>query len=135
MLTFKFDMYLSAKKRSILKEFLRLPRQFFILSFKRTYSPPPPRFIETAGVESVQGFLIKLDIKPLMHLLELSIFLLNNDLSGLPKLWTTLSKISKFWVSKSYLKTLIFQVLYLLKMCPIFVSSVHNFVRSNNDVI
>ena len=29
-------------------------------------------------LETVQDFLIKLDIKPLMHLLEISIFLLNN---------------------------------------------------------
>ena len=29
-------------------------------------------------VESVQDFLIKLDIKPLMHLLEISFFSLNN---------------------------------------------------------
>ena len=28
-----------------------------------------------------------------------------------------------------------FKVLYLLKMCPIFVGSVHNFVQSDNDNI
>ena len=50
-------------------------------------------------VETVQDFLIKLDIKPPMHILEISNFSLNNDL---PKLWTTLSNISKFWVSKSF---------------------------------
>ena len=33
---------------------------------------------------------------------------------------------SKKWTWK-FLKTLIFKVLYLLKMCPIFVGSVHNF--------
>ena len=47
-------------------------------------------------LENVQYFLIKLDIKPLMHLLEI------RTSSGLPKLWTTLSKISKVWVSKSF---------------------------------
>ena len=31
-------------------------------------------------LEIVQDFLIMLDIKPLMHLLEMSIFSLNNDL-------------------------------------------------------
>ena len=31
-------------------------------------------------VETVQDFLIKLDIKPLMHLLEISIFSLNIDI-------------------------------------------------------
>jgi hypothetical protein len=30
---------------------------------------------------------------------------------------------------------LIFKVLCFLKMCPIFVSSVHNFGRSDDDII
>ena len=34
----------------------------------------------TAKLETVQDFLIKLDIKPLTHLMEISIFSLNNDL-------------------------------------------------------
>ena len=34
------------------------------------------------------------------------------------------------------LKNLIFQVLYyLLKMCPIFDGSVHNFGKSDDDII
>ena len=33
------------------------------------------------------------------------------------------------------MKTLIFKVLYLLKMCPIFVGSVHNFGKSDDDTI
>ena len=33
------------------------------------------------------------------------------------------------------MKTLIFKVVYLLKMCPILVSSVHNFGRSDDDII
>ena len=37
-------------------------------------------------LETVQDFLIKLDIKPIMHLLEISIFSLNNDLVRLTKL-------------------------------------------------
>ena len=32
-------------------------------------------------------------------------------------------------------KTLIFKVLYLLKMCPISVGSVHNFGKSDNDIL
>ena len=35
----------------------------------------------------------------------------------------------------NFLKTLIFKVLYFLKMCPIFVGSVHNFGRSYDDMI
>ena len=34
----------------------------------------------------------------------------------------------------NFLKTLIFNVLYLLKMCPIFVSSVHKFGKSDDDI-
>ena len=30
---------------------------------------------------------------------------------------------------------LIFKILYFLKMCPIFVGSVHNFGRSDGDII
>ena len=34
-----------------------------------------------------------------------------------------------------FLKILIFEVLYFLKMCPIFVGSVHNFGRSDGDKV
>ena len=34
-----------------------------------------------------------------------------------------------------FLKKVTFKVLYLLKMCQIFVSSVHNFGKSDNDII
>ena len=43
-------------------------------------------------LETVQDFLIKLDIKPLMHLLEISIFSLNNDLVRLTKIMNNLVK-------------------------------------------
>ena len=35
--------------------------------------------LQAARLETVQDFFIELDIKPLMHLLEISIFSLNND--------------------------------------------------------
>ena len=34
-----------------------------------------------------------------------------------------------------FFETLIFKALYLLKMCPIFVGSVHNFSKSDDDII
>ena len=34
-----------------------------------------------------------------------------------------------------FLKKVTFKVLYLLKMCPIFVSSVPNFGKSDDDII
>ena len=43
-------------------------------------------------LETVQDFLIKLDIKPLMHLLEMSIYSLNNDLLRLTKIMNKLVK-------------------------------------------
>ena len=46
------------------------------------------------ALESVQDFLIKLDIKPLMHLLELSTFLLNNVIVRLTKI---LNRADKNW--------------------------------------
>ena len=49
-----------------------------------------------ATIETVQDFLIKLDIKPLMHLLEISIFSLNNDLVRLTKIMKNLVKDSEF---------------------------------------
>ena len=39
------------------------------------------------------------------------------------------------FINEIFLKTLIFKVLYLLKMCPIFVGSVHNFGESEDDII
>ena len=45
-------------------------------------------------VETVQDFLIKLGIKPLMHLLEISIFSLNNDIVRLTKI---MNRADKNW--------------------------------------
>ena len=51
--------------------------------------------LSTSQVESFQDFLIKLDMKPLMHLVEIRIFSLNNviALSDLSKLGTEPKKI------------------------------------------
>ena len=55
-------------------------------------------------LETVQDFLIKLNIKPLMHLLKISIFSLNNELVRLTKIMNNLVKDLKiqshFSVSK-----------------------------------
>ena len=77
-------------------------------------------------VESFQDFLIELDIKPRMHLVETSIFSLNNVTVRLTKIMNNLLK---------HLKILIFKILYFLKMCPIFFGSVHNFGKSEDDII
>ena len=46
----------------------------------------------TRQLKSVQDFLIKLDIKPLMHLFEIIIFSLNDDLVRLTKIMNNLVK-------------------------------------------
>ena len=48
----------------------------------------------TFRVETIQDFLIKLDIKPLMHLLEMSIFSLNNVIIRLTKI---MNRADKNW--------------------------------------
>ena len=48
-----------------------------------------------------------------------------------PTVKAVCTKISK----KFFLKNLIFKILYFLKLCPVFVSSVHNFGNSDNDKI
>ena len=81
--------------------------------------------------------------------------------SDLPKLLRTSSKIAQFWflkvifldrkLAESFwffflwrildwdqlllMKKLIFKVLYFLRICPIFVSSLDNFGRSDDDMI
>ena len=62
-------------------------------------------------VESVKDFLSKLGIKTRMHLVEIRISSLNHVSVRLNK------------------------ILCFLKMCPIFVSSVHNFGRFDNVMI
>ena len=61
-------------------------------------------------VETVQDFLIKLDIKPPMHLLEISILSLNNDLVRLTKIMNNLVKDLKILSFK-----VIFQCLKLVE--------------------
>ena len=48
--------------------------------------------IRACNIESVQDFLIKLDIKPLMHLLEISTFSLNNVIVRLTKIMNRADK-------------------------------------------
>ena len=50
--------------------------------------------IVESALESVQDLLIKLDIKPLMHLLEISTFSLNNVIVRLTKI---MNRANKNW--------------------------------------
>ena len=52
------------------------------------------KFDTGPGLESVQDFLIKLDIKTLMHLLEISTFSLNNVIIRLTKI---MNRVNKNW--------------------------------------
>ena len=62
------------------------------------------RCFETVAEDTIQDFLIELDMKPHLHLVEISILSLNNVTVRLTKikLWTTSSNISKFWFSKLF---------------------------------
>ena len=74
--------------------------QVFLLSFR------------SSTLETTQDFLIKLDIKPLMHLLKISIFSLNNDIIRLTKIMNNLLK---------HLQIRIFKVIFLcLKLVKSF---------------
>ena len=122
-------------------------------------------FLSTYILDTVTDFLIKMGIKPSMHLLEISIFsnkwchsqtyqkyeqhpqrLQNSDFQSL----VPASKINQifliFFSMKNirlglqllhiiFLKNLIFKVLYVLKICPIFVGSYLYFGRSKDDII
>ena len=59
--------------------------------------------------DAVQDFLIKLGIKPCLHILKISIFSLN-----LPKLWTAPTKIRHIFRKQSTLKS--FQKISFLKV-------------------
>ena len=119
--------------------------------------------MKTAPVESVEDFLIKLDMKPCMHIVETSSFSLKHVIVRLTKIMNNLLwhlKIRAFkviflrqklvesvrkkiyeeyltrrstFIKTSFLKILIFKILYFLRLCPIFVGSVHNFGKSDND--
>ena len=67
-------------------------------------------YSSVSGIETVQDFLIKLDIKPLMHLLEIRIFSLKNDLVRLTKIMNNLVKDLKILSFK-----VIFQCLKLVE--------------------
>ena len=66
-----------------------------------------------ATLETVQDYLIKLDIKPLMHLLKISIFSINNDILRLTKIMNNLVKDLKTLSFK-----VIFQCLKLVESFP-----------------
>ena len=66
--------------------------------------------VQASAVETVQDFLIKLDIKPPIYLLKISIFSLSNDIVRLTKIISNLVKDSLILTFK-----VIFQCLKLVK--------------------
>ena len=62
---------------------------------QRSWGCQKNRYCPNAStIETVQDFLIKLDIKPFMHLLEIGIFLLNNVIFQLTKI---MNRANKNW--------------------------------------
>ena len=76
----------------------------------------------TSELDTVQDFLIKLDIKPLMHLLEESIFSLNNDLVRLTKIMNTLVKDLKILSFKVIFQCLKLVESFLKKNCKEYIT-------------
>ena len=70
----------------------------------------------TGEIESVQDFLIKLDIKPLMHLLIISTFSLNNVIIRLTKIMNSADKNWVQFKKIKYLKNPNFQKHFLAKV-------------------
>ena len=68
------------------------------------YQAPPQLHLNIYQIESVQEFLIKLDTKPCMHLVEISIFSLNHVIVRLTKIMNNLLQ---------HLKIRTFRVIFL----------------------
>ena len=73
------------------------------------YQAPPQLHLNIYQIESVQDFLIKLDIKPLMHLLEISTLSLNNVIIRLTKIMNRADKNWAHFYKKSFKKLKIFR--------------------------
>ena len=65
-----------------------------VLCMANTFSAGTPVRMRTWGLESFQDCLIKLYIKPLIHLLEISTFSLNNVIDRLTKI---MNRADKNW--------------------------------------
>ena len=88
MILITFYLVLMLQKLEFCKFFahekFRMLQQTFIavltalMAQKAESRPFKTNVLQHCTVETIQDFLIKLDIKPLMHLLEISIFSLNN---------------------------------------------------------
>ena len=71
-----------------------------------------------------------------MHLMERSIFSLSKNGQIFPKNNSVKNiLLGHQLILMKFFENFDFKVLYLLKMCPIFVGSVHNFGKSDNDII
>ena len=73
------------------------------------YEPHHPAHTWLSRVESLQDFLIKLDMKPRMHLVEISIISLNNVTVTL---WTEPTRIGHILKNWSILKITIFKNIF-----------------------
>ena len=87
-------------------------------------------------ITQVQDFLIKLGIKPHLRILKISIFSLNHVIIRPTKIMKKLLKVCKInRVFLIFFENFDFKSILFLKMCPIFVCSVHNFGKSDDDII
>ena len=77
-------------------------------------------YIRTVSLESVQDFLIKLDMKPWMHLVGISIFSLNLVIVLLTKIMKKANKNWAYFQKIKYLKNQNFQKHFLVFQSNIF---------------
>ena len=93
---------------------------FKILMITLFFSPKqhPPKHMQNSvyTIETFQDFLIKLDIKPLMHLLKISIFSLNNVILRLTKIMNRADKNWAHFQEIKYFKNQSFQKISLIKV-------------------
>ena len=135
-----------------------------VISVNNTKNPCSATTVHNVHNRVISRFFeIEVNMQSSMHLLEISIFSLNNVTVRFTKIMNNLLKhlkilifkvifqcwklfesfqkkiFEEYWtrratfIKKSFL--LHFQVLYFLEMCPIFVSSVHNFGTTDGDII
>ena len=81
----------------------------------------------TCVLESAQDFLIELGIKPLMHLLEISTFSLNNGIIRLTKIINRADKNWAHFKKIKYLKNQNIQKIFLIKVGLLVQYSSQNF--------
>ena len=85
-------IFLMLRKKELLAklicEFAQFCKHLFLSQLEKSHVTqlPTAKTLRTCRIKSVQDFLVKLGVKPLMHLLEISTFSLNGVIVRLTKI-------------------------------------------------